>query len=503
MRHLITYLGVDKMKHKIFKTLLAVVAATITYCVEADIHTETVNGIEWTYIVKDGKASLESGGYGGVGMYSAYISPAIPRSTSGAITIPSTLGGYPVTRIDRGAFWGCSSLTSVTIPNSVTVIGEKTFKDCESLRSVNIPKSVTSIGEYAFHDCSYLESVTIPDGVTSIGDDAFNNCRYLTSVTIPNSVTSIGDSAFEGCKSLTSVTIPNSVTSIGDEAFSGCSSLTSVTIPNSVTSIGDEAFKYCSSLTSITIPNSVTSIGDEAFWSCKSLTSVTIPNSVTSIGDEAFKYCSSLTSITIPNSVTSIGREAFPSNCWLITPVENGDKVDKMVEGQNIVEEALTEQKKAELYDSFQTLFGKRIGDTISPYEIERSFYKSGKFHKEYVFTPRKPFLSFNHYIVKVSAQNHVIYSIRATAEYSPGLYKMVKDAIEKKYQVWLHRWRSGGNVKEDRYVWGVKGNLKRLFNLQVVNKGYSGKEIVLEILDKQGEKIAENESLGEAVDAL
>jgi hypothetical protein len=178
--------------------------------------------------------------------------------------------------------------------------------------------------------------------------------------------------------------------------------------------------------------------------------------------------------------------------------VENVDKVDKMVKGENIVEEA-----KAELYDSFQTLFGKRIGDTISSYEIERSFYKSGKFHKEYVFKPRKPFLSFNHYIVKVSAQNHVVYSIRATAEYSPELYNMVKDAIEKKYQVRLHRWPSDEKIIENRFVWGVKGNLKRLFNLQVVDKGFSGKEIMLEILDKQGEKIAENESLGDAVDAL
>ena len=341
------------MKHKILKTLLALVVATMTFCAEAA--TETVNGIEWTYSVKDGNASLESG----------YSASAIPKSISGAITIPSTLGGYPVTSIGYRAFSSCSSLTSVTIPNSIT-----------------------NIGEWAFNDCS-------------------------------------------------------------------------------------------------------------------SLTSVTIPNSVTSIGGWAFSDCSSLKSVTIPNSVTSIEGRAFPSNCRLIASEGNGDKVDKMVEGENIVEEALTEQKKAELYDSFQTLFGKRIGDTISSYEIERSFYKSGKFHKEYVFKPRKPFLSFNHYIVKVSAQNHVVYSIRATAEYSPELYNMVKDAIEKKYRVRLHRWPSDEKIIENRFVWGVKGNLKRLFNLQVVDKGFSGKEIVLEILDKQGEQIAENESLGDAVDAL
>ena len=418
------------MKHKIFKTLIAVVVATMTFCAEAD--TETVNGIKWHYTVKNGEASLERKESLKIrGFYYA----AIPESTSGAITIPSTLGGYPV---------------------------------------------------------------------TSIGEKAFEGCSSLTSVTIPNSVTSIGDLAFFGCSSLTSVTIPESVTSIGKFAFFGCSSLTSVTIPNSVTSIGDYAFQWCKSLKSVTIPERVTSIGDCAFRGCSSLTSVTIPNSVTSIGECAFFWCSSLKCVTILSSVTSIGREAIPYNCKFITPVGNGDKVDKMVKkGEYIVEEALTEQKMAELYDSFQTLFGKRIGDKISPYEIERNFYKNGKFHKEYVFTPRKPFLSFNRYIVKVSAQNHVIYSIRATAEYSPELYKMVKDAIEKKYQVWLHRWPSEGKVKEDRYVWGVKGSLERLFNLQVIDNGDAGKEIVLEILDKQIEKTVESESFMDAVDAL
>ena len=135
----------------------------------------------------------------------------------------------------------------------------------EEVTYMNRTRKVTSIGEFAFYECSGLTSVTIPNSVTSIGDGAFYRCSGLTSVTIGNSVTSIGVFAFLGCSALTSVTIPNSVTSIGDGALSGCSGLTSVTIPNSVKSIGEDAFYGCKSLTSVTIGNSVTSIGKMAF----------------------------------------------------------------------------------------------------------------------------------------------------------------------------------------------------------------------------------------------
>ncbi len=131
---------------------------------------------------------------------------------------------------------------------------------------------VTSIGEYTFGNCD-ITSVTIPNSVTNIGDFAFDMCNRMTSVTIPNSVTTIGTKAFYRCSRLTSVTIGNSVTSIGDCAFNECSRLTSVTIPNSVTSIGDYAFEECSGLTSVTIGNSVCSIGAKAFY-CENLATV-------------------------------------------------------------------------------------------------------------------------------------------------------------------------------------------------------------------------------------
>ena len=202
----------------------------------------------------------------------------------------------------------------------------------EEVTYMNRTRKVTSIGSGAFSECS-LTSVTIPNSVTSIGDEAFYWCGGLTSVTIPNSVTSIGSSAFRECSGLTSVTIGNSVTSIGNRAFCLCSSLTSVTIPNSVTSIGDEAFYWCKGLTSVTIGNSVTSIGDRAFENCHNLTSVTIPNSVTTIGNRAFNWCYGLTSVTIPNSVTSIGDGAF--YCKNLTEVVSQIEEPFSIAGKN------------------------------------------------------------------------------------------------------------------------------------------------------------------------
>ena len=297
---------------------------------------------------------------------------SVDNEYSGDIVIPESViyngNTIPVTSIRERAFYECTGLTSVTIPNSVTTIGGYAFYECTGLTSVTIGNSVTTIGKNAFYCCTGLTSVTIGNSVTTIGESAFSSCTGLTSVTIPNSVTTIGEWAFSYCISLTSVTIPNSVTSIGTGVFSNCTGLTSVIIPNSVTTIGVNAFYYCSGLTSITIPNSVTniayqavflgcsnlesievesgnavydsrdncnaiietssntlilgckntvipnsvtSIREQAFYECAGLTSVTIGNSVTSIGEGAFYGCTGLSSVTIPNSVTSISNSAF------------------------------------------------------------------------------------------------------------------------------------------------------------------------------------------------
>ena len=273
------------------------------------------------------------------------ITSSNPRA-EGELIIPDTIDGDPVTKINSSAF-RARNLTTITIPDSVTVIGNEAFKDCTSLTDVTIGNSVTSIGKSAFYGCTSLTGITIPDSVTSIGKSAFGNCTSLTGITIPDSVTSIGENAFGNCTSLTSITIPDSVTSIGGYTFYGCTSLTGITIPDSVTSIGDSAFTGCTSLTRIANSKNVTSIGEYAFTGCRDLWAFTMPSGVTNIGEYAFSGCSSLRNIDIPYGVTSILRGAFqgcnlseiiiPSNITSIgSEAFNGVPAKKIVIGENV-----------------------------------------------------------------------------------------------------------------------------------------------------------------------
>ncbi len=159
---------------------------------------------------------------------------------------------FQVVGIDANAFGACFDLTSVEIPETVTIIGQGAFSNCHNLASITIPSGVSIISPGAFSACYSLTSITIPDGVTSIGNNAFGNCTNLTSMTIPDNVTSIGQYAFYNCTGLTSVTIPDNVTSIGQYAFSGCTGLTSVTIGKSVQTMGDYAFDGCNALKEVT-----------------------------------------------------------------------------------------------------------------------------------------------------------------------------------------------------------------------------------------------------------
>ena len=267
---------------------------------------------------------------------------------TGSVVIPESIThndvSYSVISIGELAFYDCSGLTSVVIPNSVTSIGNNAFRECTALASVIIGNGIVSIGDYAFAYCSDLASIEIPNSVTSIGRYAFTYCTSLSNIEIPNSVISFADGVFYYCTGLTNVVIGNGVTNIEYQVFSGCSSLKNLRIVDGENQLifnssfasletlylGREIssniypFSKKKGLTSLTIGCCVTKIGQQAFWGCSNLTNVEISNSVTSIEEYAFMDCTSLTSIEIPNSITKIGDGAF-MGCTALKEVHISD----------------------------------------------------------------------------------------------------------------------------------------------------------------------------------
>ena len=293
----------------------------------------------------------------------------------GAVVIPSTIIGLPVTSIGDWAFYA-TSVTNVTISDSVTNIGDGVFFNCESLTNVTIGSSILSIGNWTFGFCSNLTSICFRGDVPKLGggnvfygnssifyyllgntnwgvtfdehptvlwnplvpfnytinDNAVTITGYTGSngtPTIPSMidflpVTFIGDYTFRHNQNLTNVNIPDSVTSIGKDAFVD-SGLKSIVIPSSVTTIGDGAFGQCG-LTSVTVPDSITNMGYKVFGNCSLITNVIIGNGVRSIMEATFESCTSLTSVKIGTNVNSIGDAAF-SRCWNMQSIVIPDSV--------------------------------------------------------------------------------------------------------------------------------------------------------------------------------
>lgn len=262
----------------------------------------------------------------------ATISSNISSNFSGVVSIPSTIGGYPVTEI--GSFYLCEGITRVIIPSSATSISENAFQDCSSLASVSIPSSVKEIKYRAFMNCGNLQNVSFQNGVKTLGWGLFENCTSLKTITLPASLEKIYGDLFSGCSSLTSISMDSSSKNFSAQdgvlfnkdkskivRYPSAKIGTSYAIPSSVRNIEKNAFKYCENLTSITIPNIVTEIGINSFQDCHNLSDVTLPESLISIGEDAFEECTSLKTITLPQNVTSIGEGAF-SDCRNLSKIE-------------------------------------------------------------------------------------------------------------------------------------------------------------------------------------
>ncbi len=271
---------------------------------------------------------------GGVKVRQYYYGYSTSSTTDNYYYIPETLKSVSVTggEILYGAFYGCSSLETITIGENIVEIGRSAFYNCSNLTSVNLSDKITKIGSGAFYNCTALNQIIIPNSLTSIESVAFYGCSSIKSITIPSSVQSISSDAFRSCYGLTEIVVhadnanylskgnclissdgtlilgcnnsiiptDGSIKKINYYAFYNCSELTSITIPNGVTSIGYNAFSGCSKLQSVTIGDDLQSIGSNAFSDCSSLKSIVIPASVTSIENGVFSGCSSLETITLP-----------------------------------------------------------------------------------------------------------------------------------------------------------------------------------------------------------
>ena len=215
------------------------------------------------------------------------------------VTIPATVSyqgdTYKVTRINTDVYKNCTTLTQITLPNSLKQIGSSAFSGCINLTNLVLPSSLESISTFSFSGCDSLTEIVIPNSVSTIKERAFQSCENLTDVTLSENLEIINEAVFRFCKKLKSINIPDNITSIGQDAFENCNVLESINFNSSskLSEIKSGAFQSCTSLQNFIIPN-VSIVGDYAFRGCSTITEINLPNSITSLGKEVFSFCSSL-----------------------------------------------------------------------------------------------------------------------------------------------------------------------------------------------------------------
>jgi len=235
-----------------------------------------------------------------------------------SLTLPASLSS-----IGDAAFFGCTNLTMTALPSALTSIGKYTFFNCTSLALATLPPGVISIGEFAFYYCTSLALTSLPLGLTSISNYAFYDCTNLSLTALPASVKTIGARAFVGCKKLMLTSLPTGLESIGERAFYECTSLGWTTLPATVTSIGDFAFYGCTDLKLTALPTGVTSIGERVFSGCTNLALASLP-AVTYIGKYAFYDCANLELPALPSELKSIDSFAFYGSKIALTELPSG-----------------------------------------------------------------------------------------------------------------------------------------------------------------------------------
>lgn len=321
------------------KPLHTFTALLLLCCTAANAYNFDVDGIYYNILSNDDKSVEVTHGN-------------LQEEYRGNITIPAevTHAGvtYTVASIGEGAFWGCDSLASITLPGSIASINGHTFYGCEGLKTATIEEGTTHIGVAAFACCTALKSLTLPCSVKEIGSDAFSGCVALTSITLPDNITNIAPFTFKGCTGLENIALPCNIETISEAAFWGCTSLENIALPAGLARIEGSAFEGCTALASITIPASTTAIEKHAFNGCTALTSIavesgndtydsrqgcnaiietatdrliqgckktSIPQNITTIGEWAFYACTGLKKAEIPIGETTIIEDWAYLNC--------------------------------------------------------------------------------------------------------------------------------------------------------------------------------------------